>query len=338
MNPKDAIQILEQFNHIYTKPTLIYFWKTIENNIKEIKDALKIYGVEIVFPVKAFPYTDFLDRMPQLGIGFDVSRKSEYRLVERFGYEATIVTYSGVIPLDFDSANSIIGFNNVICEPNTPHYSYRININRSGLRFSHFGVTEWDNIRNRNDIKNIHIHLSDISRNTKEFYELFVSAVTEITEAFPNLEILDIGGGWDKLRFTNLVCLVKEIRALIGNRIRIIIEPGNLIFKDAGFLITKVVGRNRYHNKNIIYLDSCREAHTKWSNPKLVNADQLPISDNSLVLCGSSCDENDIFGLYKTAYCPLIKELLMFSDITPYSAAWNTSFNGIEKAEMIIYE
>jgi diaminopimelate decarboxylase len=338
MNPKNAISTIDQFNNIYTKPILIYFWETIENNIKEIKNALKTYGVEIVFPVKAFPYADFLARMPQLGIGFDVSRKSEYRLVEKFCYETETVTYSGVIPLDFKAVNSIIGFHNVICEPNTPHYAYRININRSGLRFSHFGVAEWRNIHNRNDIKNIHIHLSDVSRNTEEFYELFISAIVEIAETFPNLEILDIGGGWDKIYFTSLINLVKEIRSLIGNRIRIIIEPGNLIFKDAGFLITKVVGKNRYYNKNIIYLDSCREAHAKWSNPKLVNADQLQISDNSLVLCGCSCDENDVFGLYKTAYCPSIKELLMFSDITPYSAAWNTSFNGIEKAEMIIYE
>lgn len=339
MDTNEIYDILKKIGSKYQKPILIYHWPSIERNIDTITNELAPYNVDFAFPVKAFPVEKFISKVARMGIGFDVSCKREYELIRNHCPESSIVSYSGVVECDFDHAHNVICYSNLYGNNGSFNNSYRININRTGLTFSHFGVADWNGNLKLNHAEHIHIHISDSNRSEKSFFTMICETISDIAHSFPALKSLNIGGGWDKMKFTDFLILIQEIRLIFGSEIKIIAEPGNMFFDNSGYLLAAVLGINVINGKTIVYIDSCREAHTKWSNPQLVplTPANLNRSNSSLVICGCSCDEKDIFGLYKTDFCPKAGDFLLFSKITPYSYAWNTSFNGIEKAEFLLY-
>ena len=91
---------------------------------------------------------------------------------------------------------------------------------------------------------------------------------------------------------------------------------------------------NNIRNLNFVYLNACRELHSKWSIPTYINTN---IGKNEYILCGSSCDEKDLFAhVYNSDI--KVGNRIYFGKIEPYSYSFNTSFNGIKKAEVIIDE
>ena len=111
-------------------------------------------------------------------------------------------------------------------------------------------------------------------------------------------------------------------------------EAGSLWFKDTGFLITKVEHIENIRGLKFVYLNACRTLHSKWSIPSYMNTNK---GAEEYIICGSSCDEKDLFA---HAYNSNIKvnDKIYFNKIEPYSYSFNTTFNGIDKAEVIIDE
>ena len=304
---KSRLIILKKTNNIIDKLCtlksdlcLYYSLSTIKDNIKYYKD-LKIDNLEYAFPVKTFPNDKILNLFYINNFYFDVSNKNEEKLIRKY---KTLNFYSD--PTMSIRNNSYI----------------RLYIHNIG---SHFGMS-YDG--KSYEIYHIHISLNKDRKIQKKMLEVIASL------NYNKTKYLDIGGSYDNLSYLEFNLFLSKIRNVVPKKVKILIEAGSMWFKDSGFLVCKVKSINSIGKIKFAYVNASRELHTKWSIPKYIN---INYGDNDYIICGATCYEKDLFF---HAYNTSIKydDTIYFSNIEPYSYSFNTDFNGINKAEVIIDE
>ena len=94
------------------------------------------------------------------------------------------------------------------------------------------------------------------------------------------------------------------------------------------------------------YLCHARWARLEWREPAGLDAERCefdsvpPVGMDQQVLhfTGASCAERDIIGIYrfrKQGRFPVsVGDVLTFANLHGYAYAWNTSFNGVPKADV----
>lgn len=292
--------IVNKLNNIKKELCLYYSKTIIEENIKYYID-LKIKNLEFAFPIKTFPNNTILELFSKYNFHYDVSHIKEYELVKNFSSK-----------LFFSDPTEKLSNKN----------SIRLNI--LGLN-SHFGK-EYDN--RSYEIYHIHISLSKDKKVIKKIY----NQIKKLN--FSKTKYLDIGGSYENLSYFELYSFLQNIRNLIPLKVKIILEAGSLWFRQSGYLINKIENINEIRGIKYAFLNSSRNLHAKWSIPKYIN-NSIGLSE--YILCGSSCDEKDLFEhIYKANLKKGQK--IYFKNIEPYSYSFNSSFNGIPKAEVIIDE
>lgn len=292
--------IIEKFNSIKHTPCLYYSLNRIENNIKYFND-LNIDNLYFAFPVKTFPNTKILDLFYKYNFCYDVSNENEKKIVDKYN---TLLFYS-------DPTNKLKKDNSI-----------RINI--EGLN-SHFGLS-YDG----NSYSIYHLHLS-INKDVK-----ILNKIIETISAldFTETEYLDIGGSYDNLNYLQLYMFLKKIRNIVPDNVKIVLEMGSMWFNNTGYLISSVEFLSKVNGVNFAFINASRDLHAKWSVPLCLN---MKSGTNDYVICGPTCYENDLFEhIYNSNVA--IGDKLIFKNIEPYSYSFNSSFNGIEKARVIIDE
>ena len=295
---KKKNKIIDSLNKVDNDLCQYYSISRIKNNIKYYLD-LPISNLKFVFPVKTFPNKKILALFNKYNFYYDISHIQEAELVEEF---KTSVFYS-------DPTN-ILKNNN----------SIRLNIQGTS---SHFGG-EYDGKQYRT----YHIHLS-LFKN-KKIRNKILSQISKLN--FSKTKYLNLGGSYDGLSYLEFYLFLLEIRKIIPKKVIILIEAGSIWFKNSGYLITKAQHINSIRNLKYVYLNSSRELHAKWSIPEYIN---IRKGKEQYVLCGSSCDEKDLFAHVINTNIK-INDRVYFSKLEPYSYSFNHSFNGIEKAKVII--
>lgn len=294
-------------------PTLIYDINMIKENINYYNDLKKEFKIDYLFPVKAFPNKKILEIFKKNCFGFDVSNKNELSLID--DKKGTFIMYS-------DSTNEIQNKNGI-----------RINIYGEHIK-SHFGITD----DSRKSYEIVHLHVAE-SKN-KFVLEEMIKNIRTIN--YDDVKILNIGGGYEELSYQQLRDFIYKIKTIIPKTVKLILEPGSIWFKNSGYLVTKVKKINNLRNIKYVYLNASKELHSKWSIPKIYYVESS--EGNSLnniqnyVFCGSTCYEKDIFCTYKSKIDIKENTKIIFNEIESYSYSWNSSFNGIEKAEVYFYE
>lgn len=297
------------------KPTLLYDLSKIQENINYYLDLKKEFNVEFLFPVKAFPNIKVLDIFKNNSFGFDVSNKNELKFLKNI--DNSFIMYS-------DPTSELQNDNSI-----------RINIYGKYIK-SHFG----DNYNNRNNFEIIHFHIAE--EKTNNVIKELLNNLKNIN--YSNVKMLNIGGGYENLTYQQLRELIIDIKRIIPQNVKLILEPGSMWFKKTGYLIAKVKKVRNLRNIEYTYLNASKELHSKWSIPKVYFISDNIISGDmqtktlDYVFCGSTCYEKDIFCTYKTKSQISEKSKIIFNEIEPYSFSWNSSFNGIEKAEVKFYE
>ena len=292
--------IIEKLNSIKYTPCLYYSLNRLENNIKYFSD-LSIDNLYFAFPVKAFPNTKILDLFYKYNFYYDVSNENEKKIVDKYN---TLLFYS-------DPTNKLKKDNSI-----------RINI--EGLN-SHFGLS-YDG----NSYSIYHLHLST-NKNAKVLNKIMETiSLLDFTET----EYLDIGGSYDNLNYLQLYMFLKKIRNIVPDNVKIVLEMGSMWFNNAGYLISSVEFLSKANGANFAFINASRDLHTKWSIPLCLN---MKSGINDYVICGPTCYENDLFEhIYNCDVA--IGDKLIFKNIEPYSYSFNSSFNGIKKARVIIDE
>jgi len=204
----------------------------------------------------------------------------------------------------------------------------------SGHRRSRFGVETRDEIAALRQAAGdrrvgLHVHHGAITATSGSRFAASARAVLEAADFTP--AFLDLGGAWHGI--ADLAAAFATLRAELP--CELLIEPGRVISRHAGFATGRVCVSRRVAGRELRVLDLSRIAHLRWSTLDLV-APPPSAGGTPLLFVGPTCFEEDTLGEWITAepYPPTAP--VIFSNITGYAVAWNTSFNGVPPANVVI--
>ncbi|WP_147297088.1 type III PLP-dependent enzyme domain-containing protein [Chromobacterium vaccinii] len=190
-------------------------------------------------------------------------------------------------------------------------------------------------------LKGLHIHSSN-EKSIVDYTNISKKIISEYGNLLDSLSYINFGGSLPKNSIDMIDGIFEAIRKILPAHIQIQIEPGALFWGGAITLATKVVSTNFYHDKNIhlITLDASQECHLKWSKGRLIlNKKELGGKNlQNVIFGGATCYEQDIIGAYQipSNLLPEVGDVIFFENISSYSLAWNTEFNGIQKSSVEI--
>jgi ornithine decarboxylase len=197
------------------------------------------------------------------------------------------------------------------------------------------------------NVRGVSFHVGSASTNPNAF-ALAINHAKEILQAHPSMNILDIGGGFQKTNFESCAEIVqKHTRDLRG--VRVIAEPGRFIVEDAYTFFTPIIGKRvkersndywiadgLYGSMNCILYDKHTPKYQVLRSPLMEHAhaeQNIPS-----VVWGSTCDSADL--VMEDAQLPKnlrIGDFLMFEDFGAYTLAGACNFNGINYTDPIVH-
>ncbi len=360
--------ILSTYINNYQNPILIYDLEQINKKMKFLTDICQDSPIKILFTVKSFPYREIIDLAYKLMPGFEISNLNEYNLLPK-GLKDIILSISDPtgqlntnVPielfqkntcyLNFDeiNENQILSFNfkpEINYGARVSHTSL-IDCSKSEVKESRFGNSIHKLVQLKNTIftkkiKGLHLH-NGSEENTLDDYLMMADKIF-YTLKKENIKIsfLNLGGGLHRLTDKELEELIQKLTpSFMDHNLHGFFEPGNCIVRHAGYALGKILSIKQFsQEKYHLVLDLSNECHLKWAEPILLNKETLQALDSkqglTVFIGGPNCFEHDCLGIIKVdpidGKLPFkLNEILAFGNINGYAAAWNTSFNGINKA------
>lgn len=337
----------------YSSPYYFFNLKQIEINLQRIKKlSSKFNNVKILMAVKSFSNDQVFNLVSKYLHGFDVSNITEYELVQKYIAEK-VVSICGPAAMNVDFVNiasasvlfDVSTYSQLyeVLEKNECMFGVRVRINdfenERIVRESHFGFT-FDVIQKKiplNRIRGFHFHRG-FGNNDIDFYKKSVEEVLSFAEKNNILlSYINCGGGY---KWENFPSILQEIVKIVPSNIDIYFEPGDLLFENCGYLVTKVLEVNSKSEQDFdVVVDASKDSHLKWSRPNYVYP-QLGNEDIRLNIFGPTCYEGDYIGTFQVSLPPnylLPGGCVVLSRVTGYSCSWNTSFNGIKEAGLKFY-
>ena len=149
------------------------------------------------------------------------------------------------------------------------------------------------------------------------------------------LKWINLGGGHfitkPGYKIDLLINLLNEIREKY--QIKVILEPGEAVAYDAGYLSASVLDVSETDSPFVI-LDSSATAHMPDVlempyRPHIFNAALPGQKAYTYQLGGVTCLSGDVFGRYSFDQPLKVNDRIIFSDMAAYTMVKNTTFNGI---------
>lgn len=310
-------------------PKVIFDLSILEKNIMTLKENCK--RINFLFPVKCCKNEKVFNIIKKYNFGYDISNLNEYKTIKKY-LTKEFVSVSGPKSYELDN----VKYKNIhIIANNMSNYSLgkgiRVNLNNNKkFDTSRFGV-DYTLLSEefKSNITYVHFHNSD--HKTKELCDEIIKEVGKIVKSFKNLTMIDIGGHLEDLSFEDGIKYLKRIEKIIPDNITIYAELGDFLFKNSGKLYGRVIDVRRDESIQYVTLNFSKMANQRWAYPVYTDKSKNKIKT---IFLGCSCCETDS---YLETYS---KELsvgdeVVFTNISPYSYEWNTSFNGVSELEYI---
>ena len=312
------------------KPRVEFDLSILKNNIVKLKNETN--NINFLFPVKCCNNPKVLEMIVANNFGFDISNINEFKIIEKY-LTNQFVSVSG--PLSYELLYCEYHNINIVAN-NFSSYKenngLRINFNSNNkFEFSRFGVDYKlveESIRKK--ITYIHLHNSD--HRDLEKCKYIYEEIKNILTYFPNLNKINIGGHLEDLSFDDGINYLRTMRDLIPKNISLYVELGDFLFKGVGILYGNVVDVRQDNGLQIVTLNFSKMANQRWAYPQYLTSD----NDNLIhtIFYGCSCCETDVY-LETQSKILNIGDEVKFTNISPYSYQWNTSFNGVKEMEYI---
>ncbi len=275
MNNQQLLQIANQFG----TPTYAYDAAKIASQYKKLSEAFSCVNARIFYACKALTNINILKYINSLGCNIDCSSINEVKLAlyagvakENILYTSNGIAFSeiqeavtlGVI-INIDSISNLTKFAKAF--KNTYPVGVRIRPNilaggnlkiSTGHEKSKFGigidqVTEIVKLVNDYNlqIKNLHLHTGSDIKDADVFIQ-GLQVLTDILPLFPNVKIIDLGGGF-KVPYqpyhdeTDVAGIAQKLKQFMdsheifnSNQFQLWFEPGKYLVSECGYLITQV--------------------------------------------------------------------------------------------------
>lgn len=358
----------------YCGPSLEYQLTRIRSNCAAMIDAFGGHPERVLFAVKSFPSREIIGIAADLSMGFEVSNLAEYQMLPSDLGGVTVAlngTQETNVGPFLERGNKLI-FNMPSrprgSPPSGPGCRLGVRLchttiplpdgQRERLAHSRFGMP-WEELEQVAPLfrggwlSGLHCH-NGSEENSADFYRAFVEAVsTANCHHDLRLSYVDLGGGFHSLEDGELVALLRELGSG-SHDFEVFIEPGQVLTRGAGRLRCRVthvlqMSPQRLH----VNLDASFDCHARWSTLNLeppfglevrrMPHGRIPEPEEGcvdMVFNGATCFEGDRLGIYRVkaggANPPLtVGDEVVFSNVTGYSAAWNTGFNGVAPAQVV---
>jgi len=275
VSQEQLIQITQNFG----APLYIYDVDTITKQYKKLTTAFENQDVRIFYACKALTNINILKHFLSLGGQVDCSSINEVKLAKHAGFASNDVLYTsnGVsfeeiveakelgVHINIDSLSNLAKFGKEYGNTYPVGIRLRPNIMAGGnLKIStghdksKFGIPidQIDEVLSivkqyNLCIRTLHIHTGSDIKDVDVFIK-GIEVLLSITNLFPELEVIDLGGGF-KVPYktgesgTDIVLLAEKIKELFtnhpnvqGRKLQIWFEPGKFLVSEAGYFVTEV--------------------------------------------------------------------------------------------------
>jgi diaminopimelate decarboxylase len=273
LSRQQLIDIAKEFG----TPVYVYHAEKIKEQYDKLVSAFSIIDTKFFYACKALTNINVLKYIDSIGCGIDCSSVNEVKLALHAGVppEKILYTSNGIsfeeieevashrVHINIDSISNLEKFGKKYGNSYPVGVRIRPNILAGGnLKIStgheksKFGVPVdlLDDIltvaeKYKLKIQTLHIHTGSDIKDADVFVQ-GIKVLTEIVPHFPNLEIIDLGGGF-KVPYepddeeTDVGLIAKKLKKfldshLAGKKYQLWFEPGKYLVSECGYLITKV--------------------------------------------------------------------------------------------------
>jgi len=188
----------------------------------------------------------------------------------------------------------------------------------------------------------LHCHVEGDSRQPGSHVAAASRLVGLARKLKASLRRINLGGGFRSESVSDIEYMCRQVRAIVPAGVEIIFEPGAWLTARAGYAFCRLLWtRDRPDLKaTLAAVDLSRECHLRWTIPQLLRWWGAPPPRETIIVTGPTCYEADHLGTFRCGGSQFAAPAgdagwLLFGGISGYAAAFNTSFNGIERARVL---
>ncbi|MCX5745124.1 MAG: hypothetical protein NT062_21775 [Proteobacteria bacterium] len=343
--------------HVATcaQPTLVFDRARLEANARVIAEAAHASGITTLFALKSFPHPDVVAIARAAFDGFDVASVGEARVAH--GARIVSIADPSGRTREVDAARVIVSCETVaqvVAAPAHAEIAIRLSasaggrdpaigaiLDGNGHRRSRFGLdvgaTRGAAIAAMVAAANgrpvgVHVHHGAVTATSAARFVATIEAALAGLELAPRF--VNLGGAWHGIADDALAGVLATVRAAIPRATELVIEPGRVVARGAGFATGRVTSVRTVDDRALAVADLSRICHLRWSPVELV-ARPPAAGGTPVLLVGPTCFEEDVIGEWIVEPDSLaIASRIVVRDVTGYAVAWNTGFAGVAPADV----
>jgi diaminopimelate decarboxylase/aspartate kinase len=324
---------LREFISMGRRVCYYFSLKDLEAKFKELS-YLETDNLKFIFPVKSFPNSVVLEMASRYLSGYDISNQNELNLLTKI--DSKIIWNSSPYYSHLEGViNDVNCVDDLKQAKSLKEISLRVSTDflghesRFGLNFSALNET----LNKYPEIINLHLHFGGL-KNSIDNYKAMITKLATLHER--ERLTINFGGGFAPLTIDQIKEIVNFATSTLPQT-KVIFEPGRWIAAECGIAIGSVLA---IHNKTIVSSLS-PTCHLRWIDERANVSYQYRSSivgspSENFKISGPSCYESDVLGSIKLdSKISMPGDHIIVENISGYSYAWNHSFNGIQKADLV---
>jgi diaminopimelate decarboxylase len=334
------------------RATLVFDLAMIERNMQRVATAARAAGIVPLFALKSFPHPRVRELAARHLDGFDVASLGELHEVPEAKILSIVDPTGAAIASAPAQSRVIVGVETIAqlrAAPADADIAIRISasiterdpavgalLEGTGRRRSRFGLDNREQIawlvRSAADRRvGLHVHHGPVTATSAERF--IATARTAIDVAGFEPAFIDLGGAWHGI--ADIAAGFAEIRAALPRSIEILVEPGRLYTRDAGFASGRVLSSRDVGDRVLRVCELSRICHLRWSQVELVARAPRPGEGRKVQLVGPTCYEDDVIGEW-IVEPDQVADRVVLGNVSGYALAWNTSFGGVPPADVVM--
>jgi diaminopimelate decarboxylase len=274
LSNNQLVDLAERFG----TPLYVYHAEKIKEQYEKLTSGFSVIDSKFFFACKALTNINILKYIHSLGCGIDCSSINEVKLALHTGVPSEKILYTSN-GISFDEIQEAVGYGvhiNIDSLSNLEKFgkkygnSYPVGVRlrpnilaggnlkiSTGHEKSKFGIPieQLDLLRkivaeNNIRIKTLHIHTGSDIKDADVFVH-GIKVLSEIVKYFPDLEVIDLGGGF-KVPYepddeeTDIAWIAGKLKKFLdshvfnGKKFQLWFEPGKYLVSECGYLVTQV--------------------------------------------------------------------------------------------------
>lgn len=342
-------------------PALIYREERLLNALDRLESLRINKNCKVLYSIKSCSCPAVLNFLSTRVDGFSASSLFESRLSSStLGGKGTVHLTSPAFPkreiaeleeyvdyISFNSLNQWASFN-AVRQNNSIRCGLRVNpklsfvkderynpcrkYSKLGIPIEHLAEKAGTHPEVLKGISGIHVHSNCESRTTAPVLETTLLLVNELKDLLPQLDWINLGGGYQYDEIEDVSPLIEATRMLTEEvGLNVFLEPGEAVVGNAGVLVSSVLDIVENDGMKIAILDSTvnhlPQVFEYQYQPEIATSN--PDEQYRYLIAGRSCLAGDLFGEYSFSNPLKIGSIITFTGVGAYSLVKSHMFNGI---------